>query len=145
MLRLPFSDRVAPRTMGPRDREFLVTTGLMVAGAAVLFGLDATARHEVFLGWFWPWWWAIAGLSSVAYGMRPRSADLHAFSRAALTVSAVSRGVQLTLSVLLESTPGDRVLRTLAGALVYLLLGRLIYRQWMTLMPIHEARDAGSR
>jgi hypothetical protein len=136
MLRLPFSDRVTPRTMGPHDREFLATTGLMVTAGGALLGLDPSARAELFLGWFWPWWWCIAGAACVAYALRPTSVNLHAFSGAALTLSAVSRAVQLGMAVALGDVPDGRMLRTTGGVLVFLLLGRLVRRQWLTLQPL---------
>ena len=131
--------------MGPRDREFLTTTGTMIFLAAILMGGDATVHEEVFLGWLWPWWWAASGASAIAYALRPHSINLHAFSRAALTVSALSRAAQFAVSLVIGTTPDDRILRTLAGICVYLLLARLIYRQWMTLMPLPEDRRARRR
>jgi hypothetical protein len=145
MLRLPFSDRVAPRMMCGRDREFIATTGVMVIVAGCFTAADPTARHEVFLGSLLPFLWALSGGVTVAYALRPWSSDLHALSRAALTTSALSRSFQLGISVILGDVPSDRILRTLGGVVVYALLARLFYRQWMTLMPIPEDRRAPRR
>lgn len=142
MLRLPFSDKVTPRMMGGRDREFLATTGVMAMLGGLLLGFDRSARAELFLGWFWPWWWVAAGAACVAYALRPHSIQLHAFSGAALTVAAVSRAFQLGLAAALGDVPEDRMLRTLGGVLVFLLLGRLVRRQWLTLQPWPEDRRA---
>lgn len=142
VVRLPFSDRVAPRMMGPHDREFIATTGVMAAAAGVLLGLDPSSRAELFLGWFWPWWWVVAGVSCVAYALRPTSVRLHAFSGAALALAAAGRAAQLCISIVLGDVPSDRILRAAAGTLVFLLLGRLVRRQWLTLQPWPEGRRA---
>lgn len=143
-LGLPFFDDVQPRRMGAHDREFLATTGVMVAVAGVGLGLDPSARAELFLGWFWPWWWVLAGVLCVAYALRPTSSNLHALSGPALAVACVSRAIQLAMAVGFGDVPDDRRLRSLSGVLVFMLLGRLVRRQWLTLQPWPEVRRGSS-
>lgn len=140
----PFSDRVERRMMGRHDREFLATTGVMAATAGVLLGLDPSARAELFLGWFWPWWWLAAGVCCVTYALWPWSVNLHALSGAALTLACVSRAVQLGMAAGLGDVPSDRMLRTIGGVIVFLLLGRLVRRQWLTLQPWPRDRRVGA-
>lgn len=129
--------------MGKHDRPFLVTTGVMVVTMGVLLAADPTARAELFLGSFWPLWWVAAGLSCIAYAARPWSANLHAYSGAAFAIACIGRAVQLALALTLGDVPHDRQLRTMGGVLVFVVFGRLVHRQWRTLMPIRESDARG--
>lgn len=141
MLLEPFREHVPARTVGPWDREFILTTGLGTLLLGLTLAFDPSSHQELFLGWVWPWYFIVTGLATVTYGFWPRSTNLHAFTGAALMVGACGRAIALSYAILLNHVPADHLWRSVSGVVIWLLLGRQIRRTWHTVMPIPPGAD----
>lgn len=136
MLLEPFREHVPARTIGPWDREFILTTGTATFLLGAFLAFDPTSHQELFLGWLWPWYFMVVGAATIVYGFWPRSTNLHAFTGAALMVGTVGRAIALSYAVLGDHVPADHLWRSVSGVVIWLLLGRQIRRTWHTVMPL---------
>lgn len=154
LLRDLFRDDVPGRPIRPSDRPFVTSVGLAATLYGLFLWLDHTGDDDVFLPWLWPWWFIVTGVAILVYARWPHSADLHAATAAALSAGIVARAMALCLGTFDTLATDGRPLgwpafhdvggwRVAAATVAYLLLGRLLYREWRRLQPVprRHARD----
>lgn len=122
------------RVVDSDDRRFLALIGTGYAGVGLSLLIDHSADPEVWLPGFWPVWFMLAGLTTIAYAWRPHSTRLYSFVGASLVIGALGRSMALGFGIWHGDVAG-REWRAIAHMIVWLLVAGMIRRLWRTFTP----------